>query len=88
MNVGFDKSFHKALKKIGQKNIFPKIELLIEECENSNSIQEISGIKKLVGFADFYRVRIGDYRVGLEISDDTITFITIAHRKDIYKKFP
>jgi mRNA interferase RelE/StbE len=43
----------------------------------------------MVGFSNFYRIRIGDYRVGIELLDlDTILFIAIAHRKDIYKTFP
>jgi len=88
MNVEFDKSFHKALKKINQKSLFPKIEEIINECEKAASVQEISNIKKLSGFVHFYRIRIGDYRIGIEISNNTITFITIANRKDIYKKFP
>jgi len=88
MNVEFDKSFNKALKKISHKSLFPKIELIIHECETANSVQDISNIKKLSGFSHFYRIRVGDYRIGVEIINDTITFITILHRKDIYKSFP
>lgn len=83
MNVEFDKSFNKALKNVSPKSLFPKIEAIIHECETANSIQEISHIRKLSGYAHFYRIRIG-----IEIIHNTITFITIAHRKDIYKKFP
>ena len=88
MNVEFDKSFHKALKKVTQKSLFPKIEEVINECEVANSIKDVSNLKKMRGFTSFYRIRIGDYRIGVEINDQTLTFITIAHRKDIYKNFP
>jgi mRNA interferase RelE/StbE len=40
------------------------------------------------GFKTFYRIRIGDYRVGIELKKDTVWFITIATRKDIYKNSP
>lgn len=88
MNVEFDKSFNKALKKLKDKSIFPKIEEIIEDCEQAVSIQKIPKIKKLKGFSNFYRIRLNDYRIGIELVEDTITFITIAHRKEIYKKFP
>ena len=41
------------------------------------------------GFQTFYRVRIGDYRLGFELIDkETVLFILVSHRKDIYKYFP
>ncbi len=88
MKVEFDKSFNKALKKVKEKSIFPQIEKIIQECETASSIQEIPNIKKLRGYHQFYRIRLGNYRLGAEIMNDTITFITVLHRKEIYKKFP
>lgn len=41
------------------------------------------------GHAGFYRIRIGDYRVGFElVNNNEILLILVAHRKDIYKRFP
>jgi len=48
----------------------------------------IPHIKKMEGFNTFYRTRVGDYRIGLEMKKDTLWFIIIASRKEIYKKFP
>jgi len=45
----------------------------------------IPHIKKMEGFNTFYRTRIGDYRIGLELKKDTLWFIIIANRKEIYK---
>jgi len=45
--------------------------------------------KRLVGnLSDFYRVRVGDYRIIYEIIDDTVTveIIKISHRRDVYIK--
>jgi len=43
--------------------------------------------KKMAGFANLYRIRVGDYRVIYEINDGTITVLvlTIGHRSDIYR---
>jgi len=41
------------------------------------------------GFKTFYRIRIGDYRIGIELENPTtLRFIIVLHRKNIYKKFP
>jgi mRNA interferase RelE/StbE len=41
------------------------------------------------GHPRFYRIRVGDYRVGFELTGpNEILLILVAHRKDIYKRFP
>ena len=40
------------------------------------------------GFKNFYRIRVGDYRIGISLERGVVTFLAFAHRKDIYKKFP
>jgi mRNA interferase RelE/StbE len=36
----------------------------------------------------YYRIRLGDYRVGLKIENNTVCFVRFLHRKDIYRYFP
>ena len=89
MIVEFDKSFEKSIDKIKDKSVFPKIEKLIIDLENAQTIKEVKNIKKLSGFKTYYRIRLGVYRIGLEkITDSTLRLIIVAHRKDIYKNFP
>ncbi len=88
MKVSFDKSFYKRLVKIKDKAILEKVKAVILLVENASDLQQIPNIKKMEGFKYFYRIRIGDYRVGMELKKDTIWFITVANRKDIYKNFP
>lgn len=40
------------------------------------------------GHPDAYRVRIGDYRLGIYYSDNEITIARFVKRNDIYKLFP
>ncbi len=46
-----------------------------------------SGCKKLKGFKDLYRIRIGSFRVVYSLKDKTLTIeiLRVADRKDIYK---
>jgi len=45
------------------------------------------GCKKLAGNADYYRIRIGDYRVLYEVRDRDILVlvIKIGHRREVYR---
>lgn len=88
MKVYFDKSFHKALTKVADKSVLERTREIILTVESVNDLHQISNIKKLVGFKNFYRIRLGDYRIGVELKNGDLWFITIAHRKDIYSQFP
>jgi len=89
MNIEFDKSFEKSLMCIHDPIIFRRLKRIIILIENSTSLSELPNIKKLTGFSSYYRIRIGDYRVGFELIDkSTVRFFVIAHRKDIYNIFP
>ena len=89
MQVLFYRSFSKSLGKITDKKILQAIENIILECEKASALKSITSLKKLTGFKTYYRIKIGDYRIGIEYEKpDTFHFITILHRKEIYKKFP
>ena len=75
--------------KVKEKALFNKIESLIETIEKAEKVSEIKNVKKLTGFKNYYRIRIGDFRLGFEkINDITTRFITVVRRKDIYSIFP
>ncbi len=89
MNVEFDSSFLKSLRKLKEFQIRMKVERLILTLEQTDALSKIKSVKKIVGHQRYYRIRLGDYRLGLEkISSDTVRLIVIAHRKDIYDIFP
>jgi len=89
MKIKIDKTFSKDIEKIRSKKF---LKLLIEKIvavEIASSIQEISDVKKIEGYKNYYRIRLGDYRIGIEkISAMEIKFIRILHRKEIYRYFP
>ncbi len=89
MIVRFEKSFGKALDKVNDKAILKRIENSILKAELAQSIEELASIKKLTGYATYYWIKVGDYRIGIEkVSSSEIRFVTVLHRKDIYKRFP
>jgi len=88
MQVKIDKTFGKDVKKINNNSVLKKIASTIRNVQNATTLKSIKNIKKLAGTKNEYRIRIGDYRIGLSIENDTAEFIRCLHRKDIYKFFP
>jgi mRNA interferase RelE/StbE len=88
MKTEFLKKFYRDLDKITIQNVRSSIADTIEDIESASTIGEIKNIKKLSGFRNAYRIKIGDYRIGVFIEKGTVEFARIAHRKDIYKLFP
>jgi len=88
VNVKFEAKFAKDLRAIKNAKHLDKIKDIINACKAARDLSELSQIKKLQGYDSFYRIRLGDYRIGIEVVEDEIIFIRFLHRKDIYKYFP
>ncbi|OWY22520.1 plasmid stabilization protein [Sphingobacteriales bacterium UPWRP_1] len=88
MEVIFLKSFSKDISQIKDHQIKPLVKLAIEQVEQAQTPQNIDNLKKITGFKNAYRIKIKDYRMGIFIEKNRVTFIRIVHRKDIYRLFP
>ncbi len=88
MKLAFKDSFAKDLRGVKDKGLLKRVKELIESFEKANSLSEINNLKKLKGGGNYYRLRAGDYRIGIVFTDDTAIFVRFLNRKDIYKHFP
>jgi mRNA interferase RelE/StbE len=89
VNTEFKKSFAKDLKKRSQdKNLLQQVTQTIQDVETAQSLQDIKNLKKLKAGENSFRIRIGDYRLGLIIENDTACFVRLLSRKEIYRNFP
>ncbi len=88
MKVRYEASFAKDLKNIREKNLLDRIKNVIEEVKIADNINKINSLKKLKGYDTFYRIKFGDYRVGIQIVNNEIIFTRFLHRREIYRYFP
>jgi mRNA interferase RelE/StbE len=88
VNVKFRKSFEKDLGKILDQDLRMRIKAIVEDVENAKSLLDVGNIKKLKTDGNYYRIRVGDYRVGLTENNGMITFVRVLHRKEMYRYFP
>jgi mRNA interferase RelE/StbE len=88
VKVEFRKSFEKDLSKLKDQNLLERIKAVIEEVESAESLLSVSNVKKLEANGNYYRIREGDYRIGLTNEENMLTFVRVLHRKEMYRYFP
>lgn len=76
------------LKKIRDNSLRRRVKEAIEQVEAVQSLHEIPNLTKLSNSSGIYRIRIGDYRIGVVIEEDEVEFVRFLHRRDIYRYFP
>ena len=74
MEIRFRKSFLRDLKKIRDERILKQLDAAIDLAESARSIDEIPGMRKLSGSTNAYRIRVGVYRIGIVLIDNTLHF--------------
>ena len=88
MRIEFRKTFEKDLRKLNDKSLLAKLKAAIETIEQADSLDAIPNLKKLKGDDGYFRIRIGDYRVGLFLAGETLLFVRVVHRREFYRYFP
>ena len=89
MDCFYKKTFLKDLSKL-PLDYRERIEKLVfEGIPNYDNLFEVLNVKSMKGHKDYYRIRIGDYRIGCKIEEESkIIFYRVKNRSDIYKLFP
>ena len=87
MNVDYSRAFRKAIHKLSQKDR-DHVSKVIIAVKAATSIAEIRNCKKLTGYKNAYRIRIGDYRAIFLfiVIDDIVYFQYFLHRGEAYNK--
>ena len=88
MKVEFRNSFTRDLRRLRDKSVKERIKATIEQIEEADDLKEVSNLRKLSGGGNYYRARIGGYRLGLLLNQDTVIFVRCLPRRDIYRYFP
>ena len=88
MKTVFRKSFARDLKRIKDQDLLKRVEQVIAEVEAAAHLQEIGNLKKMGGTTNFYRIRIGEYRIGVAVEEDTVDFVRCLARRDLYRFIP
>lgn len=91
MEVIITKKYIKELAKL-PKYIIAAADEVIDKLKAAKSLPDCDvDFTKMEGQKKdekYYRIRVGDYRIGINTINPKIIVITIIHQNAIYKKFP
>ena len=84
--IEFVKSARKEFERLPVKMQEKTAEALHLLAQNPYS--ELLKVKKMKGAADFYRIRLGEYRVVYQLRNDRLVVIVIkvGHRREVYRR--
>ncbi len=89
MKIEYSEPFLKDLKKLKNAKIYSIIKrLCFDELPDYESLSAVSHVNKIRGYKSYYRIRVGDYRVGIKDEGNVMVLMRVMHRKDIYRVFP
>jgi mRNA interferase RelE/StbE len=87
--VEYTKRFLKELSALPIE-IRSRIEPIVFESLDSTDPFELGYLEKMKGYPDKYKLRMGDYRIGITLDKKSQMIICerVAHRREIYRVFP
>jgi mRNA interferase RelE/StbE len=88
LKTQFKESFLKDIEALGDSAITKRIRKAIAQAEQASAPKGVRNLKKLKGGDRYYRIRIGDYHLGLVLDEDALVFIRCLHHKDIDRYLP
>lgn len=80
--------FNKDISKLRDKKLISNLKSVLQKIETAKTFSEITNLKKMEGTNNYFRIRIGDYRLGIFTDRNTIYIVRFLHRKEIYRYFP
>ena len=88
MTTYFLSSFLRDVRKVRDARIRGEIALAIEAVEAAPSLGDLSQFKWLAGYPSYGRIRVGEWRLGILVKANAITFVRCLHRREVYRYFP
>ena len=89
MEVRYRELFLRDLKKLKNQPIHDEVfELVFTILPEVKTLRDVTGIKAMKGYPNRYRIRLGNYRVGIEVHGDTVEVMRVLHQREFYRYFP
>ena len=88
MRIEAAPAFQRDLKRVRDRGLQRRIARKIEELAAASTLSDVSGVQPLTGWEDRYRIRIGDYRLGIALERDVVVLVRFGPRRDFYRSFP
>ena len=88
MTVEPSRQFSRDVRSLGTAQIRRRLDRVIQELLQAASIIEVNCVRRLRAEGQHYRIRIGDYRLGITMDGETAVLRRFLPRGEIYRYFP
>ncbi len=89
MKVQYRQSFLRDLKKLKRQAVYDRIfELAFTTLPEADTLRYVVNIRAMKGYPNRYRIRIGNYRIGIEVYGNDVEVMRVLHRREFYRYFP
>lgn len=88
MEIRYHVQFNRDLRRLRNPSLAQSVEQIISELKAASSLIDVRGVIRLRGEGLHYRIRIGEYRLGITQDGNGIILRRLLHRSEIYRNFP
>ncbi|MCY3507326.1 MAG: type II toxin-antitoxin system RelE/ParE family toxin [Chloroflexi bacterium] len=88
MRVEYTPAFARDLKRERNAELKRRVERRIEELKAATAITDVTRAVRVTAPGRYYRIRLGDFRLGFALVGDRVVLLRFMHRRDIYRYFP
>ena len=88
MRLEIKSSFNRDLRRIHDRDVRRRLTRKMDEIEAASNLTQVTDIVKMQGYDHLYRIRVGNYRLGIAIESDVVILQKLDHRRDFYRGFP
>lgn len=88
MEINLTRPFQKEVRSLSAP-VKIRVLAIIERVIEAETLADIPNLKIMEGAYDYYRIRLGSYRIGIyRRADNVIEFQRVGTRGDFYNRFP
>ena len=88
MKTHIRQSFLDDVNSVRERGLRQRAKEAMRRVEQAESLRDVPNLRKLHGLKNHYRIRVGTYRIGISLHEDTVFFVRFLPRRDIYRYFP
>ena len=82
------KTFNRDLRKLHDRRTLDAVGETVRALEAADVLADVAGIESMTDHPGCFRIRVGDYRIGLYREGDRVELVRCLHRREIYRVFP
>ena len=87
MKLEYRAAFARDLRRARNLELLRRLDRILNELKAASTIEEVRGVRRMVGRSNSFRIRVGSYRLGITVEGDVVTLVRFLPRDEVYRHF-